>query len=321
MFEIVLRDWKMIGSMVKTCEALCNQSDTVMLKVKQKGVYIMLTDVESFCCAEVRISNVHCKITKQFATVKILFDSFIGILRCIAKNKNGAVIFMDESEPYVLKIHQVAGTVAIKDFKGLTKESKDSKEMKDSKESKEIKEIKDIEEFKESKIKIIDTQRVQSAESRARVYYLISSQMFRKSAANEYVHFRIPGAEFNRIITTMCIISGNSGGVGNVDVVPGESDRVSIRFYVVNGGGMRGGITVHTHKGAQSVPLIHTSSTPIHIKYLVTYLKRSQSLFQCETVTMYISKQGILLQTDEHDNHSVLMFLANVSNEDLNSYA
>lgn len=301
MFEIVLRDWKMIGSMVKTCEALCNQSDTVMLKVKQKGVYIMLTDVESFCCAEVRISNVHCKITKQFATVKILFDSLIGILRCIAKHKNGAVIFMDESEPYVLKIHQIAGTVA-------TKEMKELKESKDSKESKEI--------------KIIDTQTVQSAESRARVYYLISSQMFRKSAADEYVQIRCPGAELGRMITTMCILSGNSGGVGNVDIVPSEtSDRVSIRFYVVNGGGMRGGITIHTHKGAQSVPLIHASSTPIHVKYLVTYLKRSQSLFQYESVTMYISKQGILLQTDEHDNHSVLMFLANVSNEDLNSYA
>jgi hypothetical protein len=287
LFEFALRDTKKLVSLMKTCEIACSHSDTAMLKIKPKGVYIMLTDMESFSCLEIRLLDVPLKLHCEEYTVKIILDSFASILRTILKHKHSAVFVAEKDSPLKLQIRQV----------------------------------------NPSTNKIVETHVVETAEHRARVFHVCSTTAFR--ANSDYVEFRIPCVEFNKIITMQCIISGNCGGVGEIKAVPDGAcaqythsscaQYTHIQLHVKNHGGMGGGVTIH----ATSPQLIHSPKADFETKYLLTYLKRVQNLFAnpTESMTIIASKKGVLLQTDVRDGHSVLVFIADVSNEDLQSYA
>lgn len=287
LFEWAFREWKKLSSFVKTCEAMCNQSDTAMVKVKPKGLYIMLTDFESLCCLETRLLDSGKKNLKLHCpeyTVKIMLDSFVSILRRILKNKNAAVLYAEDDQPYSLKIRETATHTQ----------------------------------------RWVDTHVVESAEHRARVYHLLSTHEFRR-VSGDYVQFRLPNAEFNKLITLKCILSGNCGGVGEIRVTPSETPDgpCRIHFYVRNHGGMGGGVTLYTHPQAASAPLQHTPTAPLRMSYFLAYLRRAQNLFAHPTdfVTLYVSAKGLLLQTDVKDSHCSVVFLSDVSHEDLDSYA
>lgn len=279
LFELTLKDHKRVSALIKTCETACSLSDTAMIKIKPKGLYIMLTDMESFSCLEIRMLDMPASTLRLHAseyTVKIILDSFVNILRTIQKHKHTAVIVADHETPLTLQIRQVNPATS----------------------------------------KVVESHSVESAEHRARVFHVSSTTAFRANA--EYSEFRIPSVELNKIITMQCIISGNSGGVGEINVKGND-----IQFYVKNGGGMGGGVTIHGNTRSTTVPILHSPAETIHTKYLLTYLKRAQNLFSnpSDNVTIYVSKKGFLLQTDIRDGHSVLVFIADVSNEDLQSYA
>lgn len=286
LFELAFREGKRLAAFVKTCEAMYNQSDTALFKVKPKGLYIMLTDFESLCCLETRLLDtgkgmlqLHC----PEYTVKILLDSLIAILRKILKNKHMAVLSAAADEPYTLRVAEVAG----------------------------------------ASHKTLESYTVDTAEHRARVYHVLSTNAFRQQSQN-YVQFRVPYAEFNKLITMQCIVSGNCGGVGEIAVTPVAMERCQIRFHVRNQAGMHGGVTLHTHAQAPSAPLLHRPDHGFQLKYFLTYLKRSQNLFTSPTtdfLTIYASEKGLLLQTDVKDGHCVVVFIADVSSEDLDSYA
>jgi hypothetical protein len=300
LFELNFWDIRTLIAFIKTCEAMNVHSDTAMIKIKKRGVYILISDPESHCCLETRLTeNIADVLTMncpQF-TAKILLDSFTGILRKIVRNKHGAVLYAVPEQPHVLLVREVVG----------------------------------------QNHKHIESYTVESTEHRARVYYIISTNEFRTKSEN-YIQFRIPNIELNKIISSQAIISGNCGGVGELIIIPEpntplpntltsstsrDTNRCTIQFFLHNNSGQKGGTKIHTHAKAESVPVLHAPQQPIHTKYFLTYLKRSQNLFSnpLDMITMYVSNHGILLQTDTKDNHSSVVFIADISKEDLNSYA
>jgi hypothetical protein len=294
-FELAFREQRKLSAFIKTCEGMCVQSDTALFKVKKRGAYIMLTDFESLCCLETRITdgiqNMLKMNCKEF-TAKILLDSMATILRRILKNKHSAILFGDLDNDHVLQIKEVIG----------------------------------------QSHRVVAIHQVECTENRARVYHVISTHQFCRNSQN-YIQFRIPNVEFNKIITMQSIISGTNGGVGELIITPipdalgsGEGDppknRCDIKFFMKNNGGGMGGVTIHTHPLSESVPVLHRPMQPIHTRYFLTYLKRSQNLFTVPSdfVTVYVSEKGVMVQTDSKDNHSVVIYTSDISDEDLNSY-
>jgi len=295
LFELSFRDQRKLSAFIKTCEAMSVHSDTALLKVKKRGVYILLSDSESLCCLETRLTDnlqgmlkIYCK---EYS-VKILLDSLTDILRQILKNKHSAIICCDAEQPKILLVREVIG----------------------------------------QSHKVVASHSVVGIEHRARVYHIISTNQFRQKS-KDYVQFRIPNIELNKIITMQAILSGNNGGIGELIITPIPDDddinntitpnnRCDIQFFIQNNSGGKGGVTIHTHTTAETVPVQSLPKHRIHTKYFLTYLKRSQNLFSTPTdlVTMYVSEKGILIQTDSKDHHSVVIFVSDIADEDLESY-
>ena len=201
----------------------------------------------------------------------------------ILKNKHAAVLFSEDHAPNTLKVNELSIQTG----------------------------------------KLIECHQVESTENRARVYYVMSTNRFRQ-VSDDYVQFQIPNIEFNKIVTMLCILSGSSGGIGEIIVIPSECEQTcAIRFFIKNNSGCAGGVTIHTFANADTVPLIHMPKSNIHVKYFLTYLKRSQNLFIIppEHITLFVSSRGILLQIDQKDNCSTVIFISDVSNVDVESYA
>lgn len=293
-FELAFRESRKLSSFIKTCEAMCVQSDTALFKVKPRGVYIMLTDFESLCCLETRVTDNIGGMFKMNCpefTSKILLDSLTSILRKIMKNKHSAILCADEENSRQLKVREVLGQT----------------------------------------YRLVAEHIVASTEHRARVYQIMSTNRFQRLSQN-FVKFRIPNIEFNKIVTMQSIISGTHGGVGEITItpIPDEEDahcllpknRVSIKFFLQNSSGDRGNLTIHTHPLAETVPILHRPEETIRCQYFLTYLKRSQNLLSVpsDSVTVYVSNKGIMLQTDYKDHHSTVVYTADISDEDLQSY-
>ncbi len=291
-FELVLREPRKLNAFIKTCEAMTIHSDTALFKVKKRGVYILLTDFESLCCLEMRLTENLKGILKLDCpehAVKILLDSLTNILRKISKNKHSALLYSDETEPHLLKVKECQANT------------------------------------------VIEVHQVESTAHRARVFYLLSTKQFQLKSNDNYLQFRIPNVEFNKIITMQTILSGNNGGVGQIHVqlVPDEvgrpNQRCSIKFLTRNGSGALGGVTIHTRAGdtSVSVPVQHLPTRAFEMTYLLSYLKRSQIFCSVltESVTVYVSPLGMIVQTDQKENHSIVVFMSDVSHVDLGSFA
>lgn len=282
LFEFTFREPRKLSAFIKTCESMCFHSDTALFKVKKRGIYVLLTDLESFCCLECRftenIQNMLKMVCHEFSA-KILLDSLTSILRKILKNKHSAIL-------YAASQHQLL-----------------------------------VREVGAQSSKVIETYTVESTETRARVYYLLSTHEFREQSS-DYVQFRIQNVEFNKIITMQSILSGSSGGIGEITVTPLEDNKCSIRFFLKNHSGAAGGVTIHSFPTAETVPIQRMPQSQIIMNYFLTYLKRSQNLFAMplDFITVYISKRGILIQTDVKENHSIVIFTVATDDIDLDSF-
>jgi hypothetical protein len=281
-FELVFRDSRKLNTFIKTCEALCSHSDTALFKVKKRGIYILLTDFESSCIVETRITNVNelnLVINVKEFTAKILLDSLVNELRKCFRNKKNVILFGEENN--ILKIKEIKNNNTVGN---------------------------------ETLIK--------STEHRLRVFHIISTREF-INKSKDYIKFRIINTEFNKIITTQAILSGINGGVGKLIIEPKEDDEVDIIFSLRNNGGSYGTITITTFTKSEDVPILHMPKKRIEITYLLTYLKRSQTMlsFPTDYVTIYVSERGLILHTDIKDNISTLMYTNDVSNVDLDSFS
>ncbi len=260
-------------------------SDTVMFKVLPSGVYLMLTDSESFCCAEIQLTeNIQTmlKLSCPDFSAKIQLDSLTKILKTIWKRRHTAVLFGEPHEPQVLKVREIPP---------LTND--DGKFV------------------------------VEKTEFRARVYYTLSTRVFRENSQN-YIKLKMQNGEFNKLLTQLAIISGTHGGIGEIRVwsVPNDK-RYKIGFSVKSDSGAEGTIIIHACDTDKTVCVQHAPEHEIHLRYLVTYLKRSQNLLSVQTdyLTMFISDKGLLLTTEPKDHHSVMIYISDVRGLDLESYS
>jgi len=282
-FSVKLLEHGLMNTFQKNCEALLNHSDTIMIKVKAKGVYLMMTDYEGFCLVELRIMN---KDTKPFinmkgkkeATVKIMLDSLIQILKNISKSKHYAILQQD-------KEHQLT----------VIETSADQK-------------------------KTFNILEVRSAEHRPRAYFVLSTRSFQKTCKGEYLKFRMIASEVNRLITQLAIISGINGGKLIVQVDPTEN---LLMFQVSNDNGNIGSIKIRSHSKSKVVPFQHIPNNKIECHVLLTYLKRSQGFFQNQTefLTFMVSENGLIVQNESNHQISVVMHLQDLKHENLESYA
>lgn len=278
-FALTFHETRTLHAFTKTLESVCAYSDTAMLKVKPRGVYVMLSDFESFCCVETRLTEnlgkMLCLTGPEF-TAKFLIDSLTLVLRQVAKAKKQAVLY--GVAPHALYVDQL------------------------------------------HRSRVEQTYPIASAEHRPRVFYVMSTKRFCKQP---HVCLRIANAEFSKLVNVLAIISGACGGVGYVNVQPQANNACTLHFYTSNDAGCRGGLKIHTSKTATTAPLLTTCNQAFTVKYFITYLKRAQTLMNVpqDMLTLYISAQGLLLQTPTQDYHSVLTFVTDVTNEDINSYS
>lgn len=316
LFELKLTNTNVLSSFCKTCEALFLQSDTVMFKVKKRGVYIMLTDSESFCAAEGRLTENVSEMLSLYCeefTCKILLNSLTKSLKQIVKKKRGALLYSDTKNQ--LKVKEINSGVNVQ------------------------------------RVHVYNTFTVESTEHRPRVYHILSTNKFRVLSDEYYTCFKMPTAELNKLITAQCIMSGNCGGVGELNVIPvanfnsstttqqtqaqeqeqkdrlltGPSNlknRVLIEFTIRNQSGNLKKWRIYTHTRSKQVPVLQRSVKHLRVEYFLTYLKRAQSMFtSCSNfVKFHVSHLGIMLETEKRDHHYVVMFLTNVKDVDKLSY-
>ena len=273
---------EVIASMIKTLEALTSHSDTALFKVRPKCIYILITDSESKCCMEAR-----------FITSK-------QELKC-SNDPNftfSCRIMLDSLVNELKKIDKSKNTCTL--FSSMA-----------HRHTLQLKEQNNIN-------NILHHYVIESAEHRSRVFHIISTRSFKKS---DYAHIKYPVAEFNKTITAQCIASGVNGKIGIITVVP-NGNECDIQFENGNHGGLSWYSRIHTFKGSEDVPCEKLPENKIVSYYLPTYLKRSQNIMSnfSDYVSLFISKDGLMIQTSVKHNHCVIVFSASVEDIDEDSY-
>jgi hypothetical protein len=280
-----------ISSFIHMLENLMNHSDTAMIKiVKNKGLYILLTDFETMCSVETRYvhdSKVHVEGDEPRLSCKVLLDSLANVLRKIQKNKTNAILA--SSDPYVMQVYET-----------------------------------------NSNGSVLTTHAVTSTEHRPRLYYIISTKVFCQRSQNYcqfQINYSDLNRIINNQciisgnlggITTLTVssapsLSGVSGARGSA---------VHIKFHTKSGSGCQGGITIKSSSLCKTTPILHEPSESIHLTFMLTYLKRSQALlatpgYQC---MMYVSNKGLIIQTDPREEPSTLITIISCDDVDPDSY-
>jgi hypothetical protein len=277
-FDFLFRDLRKLNTFIKTCEALCAHSDTVLIKVKKRGIYLLLTDFESMCIAEARLTkftDLNLKLHVKEFTAKILLDSLITLLRKGFRNKMHVMLFgNNQHQLFVQEVSPMHNNTNVS----------------------------------------FSPVEVASTEHRIRVYHIISTRDFIHKS-DDYIKFKIMNTEFNKIITAQAILSGLSGGVAKLHIKPTNSTDAKIIFSLRNNSGSFGKITIHTSTTSEDVPILHMCQKDIDVTYLLTYLKRSQNMlsFPTEYVQVYVSNKGIIIHTELKDGMCTIVFTINIT--------
>jgi hypothetical protein len=112
-FELTLRDNRKLNAFIKVCEAMCSHSDTALFKVKSRGVYIMLTDLNSLCAVEVRVlslADCNFELNCNEFSAKVLLDEFGEDLKKFSKSKRGVVLFA--TKDHELRLQEVGASAS-----------------------------------------------------------------------------------------------------------------------------------------------------------------------------------------------------------------
>lgn len=108
LFEACVSQVKRLQRLSKTCELLANHSDTALLKVRKNGMYIDITDSESFCAVECRIPERTFQYVRlavdQGWQAKIHMDQLAFELKKLARSKQTVVFLSTDDEPLILKL-------------------------------------------------------------------------------------------------------------------------------------------------------------------------------------------------------------------------
>lgn len=294
------RDTRKLGTFVKMCEALFVHSDTALFKVKKNVIYVNVTDFESMCSAEGRVvksPDDSWTVPEEEFTSKILLDSLISELKRAIRNKQ--LVTIRGEHPHILKI------VASYSKQFHQKSSCIDKRIHEHSQQNCSEKV------------------VVSTEHRIRVFHIVSRRSFVSKSGN-YASFRIVNSEFNKIITMKAIVSGVSGGVASISILPTNSTECKLIFYVKSNSGTTGKLTISTSsKSTDEVKMLNVPKESINMQYLLSYIKRSQNMMAvpAEFTTVYVSNKGIMLETESKDGISIVLFTNSLEGVDLDSYS
>jgi hypothetical protein len=299
-FEMRFRDTRKLVTFVKMCESLFVHSDTALFKVKKKGLYVNVTDFESMCSVEGRVlksADDYWTVSDEEFTSKILLDSLISELKRAIRNKQ--VVTMRGEHPHILKIVASYPKQFHQRSSGINKRIHEHSQQNCS-----------------EKV-------VVSTEHRIRVFHIVSRRSFISKSGN-YASFRIVNSEFNKIITMKAIVSGVSGGVASISILPTNSTECKLIFYVKSNSGTTGKLTISTScNSTDEVKMLNVPKESIDMQYLLSYIKRSQNMMAApaDFTTVYVSNEGVMLETELKDNISMLLFTTSLEGIDLDSYS
>lgn len=289
-FSWTIGNASQLTHVVKRFEALKSQSDTALFKVLPKAIHVKQTDYESFACFDLRISGPALKAGM------VLRDTHFS-----------AKILL----PSLIRILQDI------------RKAKRTAVLFASARAPHILQVKSS---------AGDVFRVDSAETRARCFYLLSAKKFSQQHHPALAEFRFPAHELNRVVTRLAILSGVKGGIMRWSYRPVRQGRHThqISMTVKSASAIAGGVHVYTtgHETAD-VHVLRAPAKPLHTRVLLTFLKRSQSIFSppTEFVRVLLSAVGVVIVTEgsaQQHHMPVTMFIRDVDRPekvDLDSYA
>jgi hypothetical protein len=290
-FSFNLNDLKKTNNFLKVIESISNVSDTCLFKINKRGLFIKLTDFESFCCMELRVTNEYKSLISFSAQVeqfeaKIYIESLLHFIKRAHKNKNGIILAGYSTNPFILYVHEVISL-----SQGL-----------------------------------FHTSPVESSESRPRIYYNLSLRSFKLACHNKYIYFIVPANQFAQMISQLSIFSGVCGGVGEILAeYHGHKNQgfLCVDFHIKNNSGCVGNYKIFTKEKSNIIPIIECETNKVCLKYFFTYFKRIHQLISSisEEVHLFLSEKGILLNVSIYEKYfNVLIFISDVSCVDLKSY-
>lgn len=284
-FVLTFTDFRTLGHFSKLCESLLCHSDTAQFKARKKGVYLCITDLESFCVAEIRLVSTDPGTVKKYEcgfqlktttdfTCKILLDSLSDVLKLCVRNKSLVDITTNKQGSLCVVNSQSQKQYLVKD-----------------------------------------------ASFRNRVFYKISSSVF-DQVSPSVAKFSVPTAEFQRIVNTMAVLSGVDGGVGTCDISKNEESNVVIKFGVTGRCGNTATIEIVSNRSCLCVPIFQEPIDKVSTCFFITYLKRSQNILQGlnKDILLHVSQKGVLLISDVYCDMCVVVFVSDVSDVDVMSY-
>lgn len=298
LFAWHLADTRLLVNFLKTAETITAQSDTALFKVNARGIYIKLTDYESFAALELRLAQEqlrpHLQTWVPEYSVKIRLDSLTELLQAARRRKKRIYICALLNKPERLCVQEMS-------VQGQ---------------------------------KVLRNSLVTSTEHRPRVYHLLSTTQFRRLRP-EYAEYTLPNIEFNKLITRLSILNGVQGGVVELTVSPtptaAKPNRVEIKFAIESESPIKGYVKIHTCTQAKTrTNVLHAPKRPVKTRFLLTYLKRCQNLFNVPSnwVHVWCNDHGLMLQTCSRSHnrwHSpVVLFVCDLNRPqpvNLDSYA
>ncbi len=149
---------------------------------------------------------------------------------------------------------------------------------------------------------------ITSVEHRERDFHITSLKNFLLKS-KEAMQFKIINSEFVKIITQLVILSGVSGGIGIIKAEPYEN-KCKLFFEIQSNGGCRGVVDIDASTTTSECTMIVIPNSVIKIHYILTYLKRSQSMMISDYTTLFLSEKGLLLQTDLKDGIKTTVFIS-----------
>lgn len=322
-FDIYMEDQKQLMIFGKMCEGLTYHSDTVFFKIKEKGLYIMVTDFEGFFSMEIRIDKNNIKThffgNQKEYTFKISATSLWEVVRTANKKKSNILFYCSKNKNNILQMLEIPTDT----------------------------EYKDIQKYIKSTLPI----EVLPCENKSRVFFILSSTIYKNKHKN-YSEIKIKNYIFNNMIDYLSICSGFNGGVaeilinsednmdqGTTNNLPGYfkntvlkfdskqkiKNQGKVTFFITNQAGSAAKISLWGHYHSKQLQMKKFSKTEdVHCRFLLVFFKRSQYILRLldqEMSTIYVSDGGIFLQTDKTCGITACLFTVDISNIDIDSYA
>lgn len=334
-FEVFISDHDILSSFIKTCDGVAAITDTALVKVNKRGLYILGTDFREMAVIEgrlVKVKHVYHRIrtNKHMRSLQLNQYQNRQETKFNLKNKKccySCKIFLPELIIVLKNIlkrkHQTKLIGYIIDQKQLNQDQNNEQDFT------KVKLF--VQEIISKNLMEGPTQPIQSLDFRSRTYYKLSTTTFKNSCGNNnFIEFYIINGEISKIISALSILAGVNVCESKIIISPfvhepNNEHKKTITFTVKNDGGIICKTKIHANCKSRNVKLLNTSKETkdkIELDFFLTYLnKASQFMSNPQDHTKFIvSEKGLMLQTDVKEGCSIVMYTIDNKHLDLKSY-